>query len=244
MEKFAKPYLLNLLTILFCVVTIVEMVAEFFNNKEIIWLTKPFLMPLLLIIYALSSERVNYIFIIAIGCSWLSNMFFISGRISDLITGGIIFLVYRLLILYLVIRLVKLPSVLPIILGSLPFVFIYLYVIWDLYEPLGKEVYLFAAQGIFLSLLGGLSVGSYIMSSNKANTLLLISTMMFAATQFVFMIRLFYVSLSILQSAAIFLYVIGQFTLCRFVLIAQCEGYKAEIFESSIPVTPPDGDFR
>lgn len=242
MDKFTKSAAVKILTLVYCVVALVEVTAEYFANEALIWMSKPILMPLLGAIYLLSTNRANYIFVLALVFSWASNIFFMPGLADDFITASFLFLGYRILVLYLVIRMVRLPGILPIILGSVPFLFIYLYVINDAYDSLGDQTYMFAAQGIFLSLLGGFAVGSYVLSSSRANTLLLMSSLMFAATQFIFIIHLFYASFSILQSMTIAFYALGQFALCRFVLIAECKKADLEV-PAEISLMDGDGDY-
>lgn len=209
-----------------------EVVAEYFYHLPLIWSSKPFIVPILAIMYWLSSRSVNVVFLFALACSWVANMFFISRSLESISIGAYIFLGYRILIIYVVMRLIKFPGILPVALGSLPFVFIYLYVINVSYDTIGNGLYMFIAQGFFISFLGGLSVGNYILRSNKGNTLLLISTLMFAFTQFIFVVKLFYVDLDIFQPIAMALFAIGQYILCKFVLISERKNAKIRVAQN------------
>ncbi|WP_293893158.1 hypothetical protein [Flavobacterium sp.] len=61
---------------------------------------------------------------------------------------------------------VKLPSLVPLIIGSIPFIFIYATVCFLSFEAMGDTIYLFLIHGIFTVYLGGLSFGNYIMLPN------------------------------------------------------------------------------
>lgn len=226
MEKITRLAVVRLFAVLYCCVSAIEVVAEYYYDVPLIWSTKPFMIPLLAVMYWLSSKRTNFVFLLALLCSWVANIFFISRSLDNISTGAYLFLGYRILVIYVVLRLIKFPGILPVVLGSLPFVFIYLYVVNVTYDTIGDGLYMFVAQGFFISLLGGLSVGNYVLRSSKGNTLLLISTMMFAFTQFIFVIRLYYVSLNIFQPIAMVLFAAGQYILCKFVLIAERKNAK------------------
>ena len=86
---------------------------------------------------------------------------------------------------------------------------------------------IFIVQCVVMSFLGGIAVGNYILRSNKANTLLLMSTLLFAITQFIFAWRL-YIDSNIFQPAAMALFVLAQYLFYRFLLLAEKKkaGYR------------------
>ena len=86
---------------------------------------------------------------------------------------------------------------------------------------MGDNIYLFLIHGIFTIFLGGLSLGNYIMISNKPNFLLFLSTMLFALTQFSFVLKVYYENGNIFQGIAMVMFVIGQFLLTKFILLTE-----------------------
>jgi hypothetical protein len=121
------------------------------------------------------------------------------------------------------------PSLTPLVLGSIPFIFIYVSVTIFTYDALGDGVYLFLAQGIFTIFLGGFSLGNYIMVSDKSNTLLLISTMFMTFNQFLFLLKAYYPEVKTLQACAMLLFVLGQFLLTKYMLYTEGNKQKIEI---------------
>lgn len=229
MEKITRSAVVSFFIAAYAVISVIEIVAEYYYDQPLIWATKPFMNPVLAIMYWLSSKRANFIFVVALAFSWVANLFFISRNLESIAIGAYLFLGYRVLVIYIVLRLIKFPGWLPVLLGGLPFVFIYLYVINVSYEEIADGLYMFIMQGLFISFLGGLAVGNYILKSDTAGTLLLISTMMFAFTQFLFVVRLYYLNLSVFQTLAMALFALGQFILCRFVLAAENERTPLEM---------------
>lgn len=224
MNTIENKSILNLsriVTFAFFSIAIVEFVAEYLNFTTLIWITKPLLMPILIGLYCITSKKINYLFLVALVFNWFANVFFILDAFNFKVIGSILFLVYRLLILYIVYKLVKIPSYLPIIIGSLPFLFIYLYIINIVHDSLGKGVFLFVTQGVFMVILGGYSLGNFIFNNEKSSVFLLLSTLFFALVQFILSIKSYYLELSIFQAMAMVLFVLGQYFLYRYIILCE-----------------------
>jgi len=219
------------LTAVYFIVSLIEIIAEYFRDMYApyavytIYFIKPLILILLGVMYWVTSPKVNYIYIGALLFSWLANMFFISQDFSDIFIGALLFFIYRALSIYIVVKHIKLPGVFPIVIGCVPFLFIYMYLINLTYDAFGEGLPIFITQCVLISFLGGLSVGNYMLRSNRASTMLLMSTLFFAVTQFIFVIRLYYVNINIFQPTAMALFVIGQYMFYKFVVLS--EGKRA-----------------
>ena len=216
-----KKKIATLLVVLYFAVSGIEIIAEFFRIQALVVYSKPLIMPILAIIYCYHSNSINAFFLGGLLFSWIANLLFISVDYNCIIAGTLFITAYRIIIIYLVIKYVKIPGIFPLLIGCLPFFFVYLFVITLTYDELKEGFWLFVVQGIFTIFFGGLSLGNYIFKANKANTYLLISTMLFTFTQFLFVIRLFYVYLNIFQPLAMLLYVTGQFMMFKFMIIEE-----------------------
>lgn len=216
-----RKYVSSFFLYLFFIVSIFEIIAEYNEDKLLIWITKPFILPFLLAYYYSLTKKINYYFLVAVICSWIANLFFIENTLKWIIYGSVFFLVYRILIIYIVLNKVKMPSLLPLILGSIPFVFIYTTVCFLSFEAMGDNIYFFIIHGIFTIFLGGLSLGNYIMVSNKSNEVLFLSTMLFALTQFVFVLKVYYENANVFHALAMIMFVMGQFLLTKFMFLTE-----------------------
>ena len=196
----------------------IEIIAEFFKDSTFIYATKPFLMPVLLLLYLTKSNQKNLLFIGSFIFVWIANIQFISNTPNSIFWGSVFFLIYRIFVILLAFRLLKFPGYFPLILGCLPFLFIYLFVANIIYNDLEQQIYLFIIQGIFTIVFGGYCLGNYIFKSNKSNTYLLISTMLFTITQFILVLKNYYISFNIFQPMAMLLFVFGQYFLYLFVI--------------------------
>jgi len=201
-------------------VAFVEIIAEYFQDQSVIFLTKPLLMPILMFVYWNASDKKNKLFVFALMIVWIGNIFFIYNTFPFITIGSILFTVFRAIMIYLLFKMIKMPGTFPIILGCLPFLFLYLFAINLTYDELGSRFYTFSIQGILSVVFSGIALGSYIFKSDKASMYLVTSAMFFAFTQFLFLIKLFYLSVDVFQPLSIVLFVGAQFLLCKF-MVAQ-----------------------
>jgi hypothetical protein len=212
---------IQLLSTLYFVIALTEVIAEFYASDFFICIFKPMLIPVLVLIYWKSSNSINNSFITALFFAFLSNIFFISRDFSSLFLGAIFFGLYRIVIIYIVIKTVEVKSYLPIILGCIPFIAIFTYVTILTMDELGAGLYIYIVQVVFITFLGGFSLANYILNNNKTNYWLLMSTLLFTIIQFTFIIKLYYLSISIFQPLAMILYVFAQYFLYKFVIFSE-----------------------
>ena len=231
LDNWKKIKLADYLLLGFFVISLIEVIAEYNENKLLIWLTKPLILPLLIFYYLKRSKKISLPFILALFASWIANLFFIQNTFEFVIYGVCFFMIYRILVIYIIVNKVKMPNSIPLVIGSLPFLFIYIVATLVTYEILGYNVYLFLIQGIFTIFLGGFSLGSFIMISNRPNALLLISTMCMAFNQFVFLLKFYYHQANVLQAFAMVLFVLGQFLLTKYMFYTEMNENRYEIID-------------
>lgn len=217
-QKSSKERLVKAVTAAFFGMTLIEITAEYIQHPLAILCSKPFLMPLLLLLYFLTSKTRNKLYMVSLVFVWLGNLFLIGKSFDNLVIGAIFFTLFRILIIYHLLRTVRLPGVLPMIIGCLPFLFLYLFAINLAYDDLGENFYVFAIQGLFPIIFGGIALGAYVFKSNKSNTFLLISMIFFTSTQFMFIVKYFYVSINIFQPVLMLLFVAAHYWLYKFMI--------------------------
>ncbi len=220
-KSFNKTKLVVPLTAIYFFVAFVEIVAESNKDLPLISMTKPLLMPLLLIMYLCASRKPDVFFTLAIVAAWAANIFLISSAMDMIITGTVMFLIYRILVILMVLRITRFPGTLPMIVGSLPFLFLYIFASTLTYKELGERFPLFILHGIFLVLFGGFCLGAYILKSSKANSYLLASTVLFTAAQFITLLKMFYISFTVFLPLPMIAYVFGQYLLLNYLLLEE-----------------------
>lgn len=228
------------LTTAYFAIAIIEIFAEYFRDiyppyaLYVIYAMKPLILMVLGLLYWKTSPNLNRVYLGALFFGWLANLFFISQDFSEIFVGALLFFIYRALSIFIVMKHIKLPGIFPIVIGCVPFLFIYMYLVNLTYDTIGEGLVIFIVQCIMVSFLGGLSVGNYMLRSNRASTLLLMSTLFFAVTQFIFVVRLYYVNVNIFQPAAMVLYVIGQYMFYKFLVLSEDKKANFHIMNHSV----------
>ncbi len=208
------------------VVAAVEVFFEMQGNTSAVYFVKPLLMPLLLAVYLLSARERDVWVIAMLVFAWIANIFFISPKYSSILIGAMFFFVFRALTIYLVFKYAGKPKWFPLVISCIPFLFTYLYLAWNVHDRIGDGLSIFIGQCVMITFLGGLALGNYIMVSNRPNLFLLLSTLLFAATQFIFAARVFYAQDQYFHALAMALYVPAQYLFVKFVLLSRNRGAK------------------
>lgn len=213
----------KLLLLLFFSVSSAEVLAEFFNETTYLYIFKPFIIPLLTLVYWKTSKQRNLYFLVAMFFALLSNVLFISKDMSSIILASIFFLFHRGIVIYLVLKNVRIKRFLPVFLGSIPFLSVFTYLTFITINELGDGFLIYIIQVLFMSFVGGFAVSNYMIEENKMNYWLLINSVLFAVIQFIIVLKLFYVSILIFQPISMILYVFAQYALYKFMILAENE---------------------
>lgn len=200
-------------------IAIIAIIAEFFESQFFVFISKPFLIPILFIMYLIKSRKYNLIYILAIGFTWLSDVFFISHKLVYLTLGSVSFLFFLLLFIYFVFKHVKFQGYFSLLIGCIPFCIGYYFFYNLAQEQLKVMFYLYLLIGFFIIFLGGYSLGGYIFNPSKSNTFLALSVFLLATAQFVFVLKYYFTEIKILLSFQILCYAIAQYILFEFVTL-------------------------
>ena len=202
-------------------VAFVEIIAEVKQDAQLITMTKPLLMPLLMTIYICNSKKYNFLFIASLITAWAGNIFFISHSTQMISYGMFCFLLFTILIILMTFKVTRFPGYPPMIIGSLPFMFLYLFVANLIYAQSGNHFFLFMFQGLLMLFFGGFCLGSYILKSSKSHTYLLAGTILFTGAQMIVVLKLYYVHYGVFQPLAMVAFIAGQYLIYLFLLMEE-----------------------
>lgn len=217
--RFEKLNSVATVKLAFFLFSLVEVFAEFFNNIKLQWLTKPFLMPVLMILYVISSSKISRIYIVALFFNWCANMLFITTQMRYIAIASSCFLIYRILIIIKVLRDEKSLGKFPVILGSIPFSFLFLSLINIIYENItGGQFYLIIFQSVLMSILGGFSLANFIIKNTLSSKLLLTSSLFFGVNLFILAVKFYYIDLVFLKPFSMIFFVFGHYLFYQFMI--------------------------
>ncbi|MBY0486919.1 MAG: hypothetical protein K2P85_07035 [Flavobacteriaceae bacterium] len=215
--------LVKLLTIIYFINSVIEVVAEAFSYKPLIFITKPLIPLLLMVLYFYSSPKPSKLFYLLMFFSLLTNILFIPDTSKSLFYGVITYTIHRIFLLVLIFKIVKIKDYIPILLATIPlaFIFFYLFAASDVPE---NSYYLIIFHNIMAAVLGGVAISNYVMNDTKQNSLLLISVLLFLGLQLVVYIERYYMAdwhSTYLRPLAMSLNILAFFAFYKFILLSE-----------------------
>lgn len=213
-----KKNIIILLEIVYCALSLCVIFAEYEKDIRLISFTKPFLIPILGVLYVALSKKINWIYLSALLFIWMANLFFINQTPEFIFKGTASYLVFWVFIIYLILVNTSFPNKVPFIIAVIPFSFIYCCVFQLVYENIETGVYFFFINGVFMIFMGAYSLANYFIDSNRSNTYFLIGALFFTFIQFLISIDLYYVSIRIFRPIAMLLFVTAQLFLLKMIL--------------------------
>jgi hypothetical protein len=204
------------LTIAFFGITAILIFAEYFMFQQIVFCIKPFLIPFLFALYIVKSSKICPFYLFALFFAFLSNIFLLFSDPKLLLYGIIAFLFYRIASIFVVLKNGDSTAILPLFLATLPFLFMFSYLIDVMVSPDNPSFYATILNNIIISIFCGMGLSNYVMNDNKQNSWLLISTLLFTFLVILFMFDKFYLSFQIFKPLSVFVFSMAHFCFLKF----------------------------
>lgn len=183
-----------IITLYFAVVT-VEVIAELFSYRPFLFIFKPLISVVLMLLYWNTSNQRNPLFFLAILFSLITNVFFIYDTEIMLFLGLITFFMHRLLMIYYIIKLIKLKDYIPLLIAMIPFMFFFFYLLSITSELTARSYVILIIQNILISIIAGITLSDYVMNNGKKDTTWLFIFGLLSITQyFIVFIEKYYLS--------------------------------------------------
>jgi len=211
----------KVLTVVLFIIAFVEVIAEYFRIIPLIYVFKPLISIVLMLLYWLSSTKKETLFFLTITTSLITNVLFIPNDLKFIFVGLIIFVFHRLINIYYILKVMKTKDFIPVVLASVPFLIVFFYIFFDT-DLLTKEVYyIMIIHNSLISLLGGIALSHYIMNDSSRSSWLLICVLSFVTLHFIIFIEKFYIELQIFRPIAMSLNAFAYYAFYRFILIIE-----------------------
>ena len=214
----------SILTVLliFSLFSLIEIYAEFIENNSLQYFSKPFILPALAAFYWLSTKKQSSLYLAALLFNWVANILFVTINFKLLLVASVLFLLHSILILIKIFKEEKELSFVPIALGSIPFLFLFLSLINLVYESIfGGQFYLILFQVVLMTLLGGYSLANFIIKNTISSKILMISSLFFGVNLFILGIKYYYIDFSFLKPISMIFFILGHYTLCYFMILRE-----------------------
>lgn len=208
-------------TILFLFVATIEVTAEYFRIMPLIFIFKPLISIVLMVLYFKTSTNNDLLYYLTIITSLITNVFFISNDVFCIFIGLVVFIFHRLINIYYIIKVMKIKDFIPVTLASVPFFMFFFYIFFDS-DLLNNQVYyIMIIHNSLISLLGGVALSTYIMKDSSLSSWLMICVLSFVALHFIIFIEKFYIDLKIFRPLAMSLNTFAYYAFYRFILFVE-----------------------
>jgi hypothetical protein len=219
--KKGRINILKAFTIVYFIISFIEIVSEYLVNKPLILLFKPLIPLLIIVLYVLESNQKSKLFVFAMIFSIITNIFFIPNTAVFLFYAIVAFLIHRVLIVYLLASINPIKDFIPFLLATAPFLLVFFYLFIETENIPENSYAILILQNILMSIFAGIALSSYVMDDNKQNSILLISAFLFVLLQFVVFIEkyfLIYELKEIFRPMAMILNVFAFYTLYKYMI--------------------------
>jgi hypothetical protein len=211
----------TIITILYFLVAGIEVIGELYQYKPVLFVFKPLMPALLMLLYFCASKQKQILFFLAMFFSLVTNVLFIPNDPYFLYYGVLTFMMHRIVIIALIIRLVKPTDIFPVAIATIPYLLLFFYLLAITHEIALESYLVLIIQNILIAILGGLSLANYMMNDNRRNSWLLISSVLFVTLQFIVFLEKYYLvelSPGIFRPIAMGLNTFAFYTLYEFVM--------------------------
>jgi hypothetical protein len=213
----------NIILIIFFLNALIEVVAEQFSLINIIYIAKPLIPILLIILYWISSSVKNPLFFITLLLSVITNLLFIPNNERFLFYAIIIFTIHRIIMLFYIFKLQKVHYT-SFIITTIPLFLIFFYLFVESSYVPENTYFILIFQVFMISIFGGIALSSYIVDDNRQNSYLMICGLLFMGLQlvvFVEKIFLHEISIHSFRPLAMILNALAFYTFYKFVIEAE-----------------------
>jgi len=219
-----KRNIVRIITIIYFTNAVIEVVSEYYSNTTILFLAKPLIPFLLMVLYWFSSERKNPLFIIIMFLSLVTNLLFIPKTPLCLFYGILAFTIHRILLIYYIYILSKIKNIKQFIAITILLLAIFFYLFFASTDLPENSYVLLVLHNIMGAILGGIGISNYILNDNKQNSLLMISVLMFLGLQMVVYVERYYLAsimLEYIRPLAMALNILAFFTFYKYVIAVE-----------------------
>ena len=232
MLSYLNKNSVKIITIIYFINAIIEVVSEYYSDSKLIFLTKPLIPFLLMVLYWLSSERKNLLFIIIMLFSLITNVLFIPKSPSCLFYGVIAFTIHRILLIYYVYILSKIKNIKLFVAVTIPLLAIFFYLLYSSTDVPENSYELLILLNIIGAILGGIGISNYALNDNKQNSLLMISALLFLGLQMVVYVERYYLASIIheyIRPLAMVLNVLAFYTFYKYVIASELNNNRSSL---------------
>ena len=203
----------------FLTVSFLDIVGILYKIPVLIHIFKPLILLSLITLYALSVSKINKMYVLALICSLLGDVFLMFEGELYFIIGLISFLLAHLLFINIVIKEIKKNTIKNIIITAFPFVIVFSLLIFRLKNSLGEMLFPVIIYGIIIATFGTVSLINFREKKSIKSIFMLFGAIIFMISDSVLAINKFYEQAHIFEIIVMATYVLAQYFIYRAMIL-------------------------
>ena len=184
----------KIIFVLYYVVATIEVILESFSYKPLIFVFKPMIPLTLIVLYWITSKKRDPFFFVTVTLALITDVFFISNTERMLFLGLVFFFINRIIIIYYIVKLIKIKDYIPLFIAMIPFLFIFFYLLSISSETTTRALYIVIVQNILISILSGIILSHYVMFYSKNALWLFIFGLLTVTQYFIVFLEKYYLA--------------------------------------------------
>lgn len=206
---------LKITFLIFVLVSILDIIGVTFKIPTLIFVFKPLILLSLMVLYTVSSSDRNKIYILALICSFLGDVFLIFEGEFYFIAGLLSFLIAHLLFIRIVVKRLQKTLFSKIIVSIIPFLIAYLVLIFILKNSLGELLIPVIIYGLTIAAFGVVSLIDYLNTKSTRSLYMLIGAVIFMFSDAILAVNRFYISAHTFEVLVMLTYIVAQYLIYK-----------------------------
>lgn len=213
-----KKNKITIASILFIIISIIDIYAVIAENQLLEIIFKPLLMTCLAVVYLVSVKKPNFWFISALFFSFWGDVFLLFKE-EFFVFGLASFLAAHILFIKITSAFIKKPALSKVIISAIPFVVFLFSLLYVIKDNLGEMLIPVIVYGITISSFGAVAFLNYITNKSIENGWLFLGTIIFIASDSLIAINRFYEPNAMYGVVIMTTYIVAQYLICKAMIV-------------------------
>jgi len=205
----------------FVLVSLFDIVGVLFKVPDLIFIFKPFILLSLLFLYSSSVLVRNKWYVIALIFSFFGDVFLLYSGQSLFIMGLVSFLLAHFIFISIVLKRIQKTSFLKIISSVIPFLVVFILLIFGLKESLNEMLLPVIIYGLTISTFGIVSLVDFQNRKSQKSLFMLLGAMVFMISDSVLAINKFYNASHLFEIIIMSTYIAAQYLIFRSMVLEE-----------------------
>lgn len=172
----------HIFLILFFLVSILYGYGLVYNVISYIYLYKPFVIIFLILYYFSKSKKYNLLFLIGLGFAFVGDLFYNLNTFDTNLIAMSCFLVFNLVLTIIAAERAGVIKTTKLLLSMLPFIFIFVYVVYKFFSNAGDMMLLIGVYGFIVVLLCSFSLNTLVKRRDVSSLLFFLAALLFVVS--------------------------------------------------------------